>query len=396
MATSSIEGSFGLTLTSENLNFVDEDITILNEKQTVSYSSYIKDSDQKKDKGDRGQDYTRRGKGVKYGKDFTYFALFDGHGTDTCVDSIRNLVDEEMSIIMSAENPVIEMANYITKNNLIKIGDSSGSTMVVILLFNNFLECHHCGDSEAVIFIDDELKYRTLSHDSSNINERSRISTLNGPFGYKGNPMFMTGVHITIVSDEEIHDISKERILFPPIVKGDVVSAINPTQALGHHSKTKYTETKQIIEFNENSKVKFIIGSDGMWDMIINGNENEMKFLKDSDGLTILNKIYKRWKKKWNYKQSPLSIFKKNPKEPIPHPYSTNFSGIHLADMDDISITVVEIVYDSKSENNSKKRKRIEEKTDGVKSKKRSTKRKSKKRLSSKRKKPKRLSSKRK
>jgi len=299
----------------------------------------------------KGQDYVMNGEGSYKGHNFTFHVVFDGHGDDKCIQFIRKISKEDMSKMMETDNPVQTIAEYITNKGNVKTGEG-GSTMNMIRFYEDHIESFNCGDSEAIFFINDNEIYRTVKHDYKNIDERKRVSGKNGQFARdkdknilyrikdyelfndvsdtdKGlNAYFMTSHRTCVVDKTHIKGIYSERTMFIDPKTNSVKAYLTPTQALGHGSTTGYSNSKHTINFKTTDRVKVIIASDGLWDMVVEEYEldrnEDKKFLLKNNSMEILKKSDSRWRQVW-----------KNMKEGEQKPYTGD-------QIDDISVIVVE------------------------------------------------------
>jgi hypothetical protein len=82
---------------------------------------------------------------------------------------------------------------------------------------------------------------------------------------------------------------------------------IATTQAFGHGGITGYQPDKNIIHYQEEQKVRVVVGSDGFWDMIIKNPkyveqqkiEDETRDLINMNIEELSDKVLNRWKQKW-------------------------------------------------------------------------------------------------
>ena len=115
----------------------------------------------------------------------SYLAIFDGHGGNSCSnflrDNLHNYIIKnenfplniEKSLISSFENAENDFINNIG----IKENDKSGSCALVTLLIDNILYVANCGDSRAILSLNNGKKIKLLNniHRPNNFNEKERI-----------------------------------------------------------------------------------------------------------------------------------------------------------------------------------------------------------------------------
>lgn len=278
----------------------------------------------------KGQDHAVSGSGIdiKTKEPFTWHAIFDGHGTDSCIISIRNLTlgePDKMTEMMETEDPVLTLANYITTSGVVSKSESSGSTMNMVRVFENRVECFNCGDSQAIVFVDGIAVHKTVKHHAFNTAERKRVTEM----GCK----FAVSFSITVVDEENMHGAYSERVLFPVTPDVPIPLHLVPTQALGHNSKTGYVPSKHEIPIDGSSDVKIIIGSDGVWDMRIPNPDDSVNNLFKMSAEEISQQSKARWTQLW--KMTHLDE-KYQPTKLLPH-------KMKLRDFDDVSVLVVDI-----------------------------------------------------
>jgi serine/threonine protein phosphatase PrpC len=375
------------------------------------------------------QDHAVSGEGIDIltNEKFTFHAIFDGHGTDSCINFIRNLNIEDMSEIMATEDPVETLSNYITDSKTVPISrNSSGSTMCMVRVYNNRLESFNCGDSQAIIFINGKEEYRTAMHNYANIEERIRVAGKNYQYVFKVENNKFINLKTPILSDtiEDIRDITdnglgvkftvskgvtmvdkdniranySERATFGPTTNFPFYLSLSPTQALGHNSRTGYSKSKHVIYLKETDSVKIVIASDGVWDMRVPNSKDSGMDLVPLTSKEIAMQCRERWTQPWI--MTTLGTSAENPARVLPQ-------KMKLRDFDDVSVIVVESKpgkKDSEEGNGEGAGEGLgkepeegagEYKKDGTGTKRRSTKRRSTKRRSTKRRSTKRRSTKR-
>ena len=100
------------------------------------------------------------------------------------------------------------------------------------------------------------------------------------------------------------------------------------TQALGHNGLTGYNPLVYDFAFEEGSSYKVVLGSDGMFDMVMLDNENDVGMLNSKSSSEICDWTVSRWLQTW-YATLPSG------KET-----SFNYTPQHC---DDVSVATVEI-----------------------------------------------------
>ena len=115
----------------------------------------------------------------------SYLAIFDGHGGNSCSnflrDNLHNYIIKNENFPLNIEKSLIssfEKAENDFINNIgIKENDKSGSCALVTLLIDNILYVANCGDSRAIISLNNGKKIKLLNniHRPNNFNEKERI-----------------------------------------------------------------------------------------------------------------------------------------------------------------------------------------------------------------------------
>jgi serine/threonine protein phosphatase PrpC len=240
------------------------------------------------------QDHVCAGKGIDEdsGEIFDWVMLNDGHGTDSCIREIRGISNEKMSMYMGKSDPVAAIVGHIEDSNcvrpvsLFKKRESSGATAVILKCYSDRARCITIGDSQAVIFKDGALVHVTAEHNSANESERARVQEL----GYT----FTGSSSIKVVSETKITSSTTE---YMDMGDGTMLAT---TQALGHNCLTGYDPLVYDFAFDEGSSYKVVLASDGVFDMIMWNNENDINMLRSKSSSDICDWIVARWLQKWD------------------------------------------------------------------------------------------------
>jgi len=270
----------------------------------------------------KGQDETFVGKYIdENGEEFDWCMIADGHGSDFCIDILRNIDKQHLNDIISKPNPINVLSEYINaefKNK--RYNYTSGSTACLVKCHANYIEVINCGDSQAAIFKNNELVLITEEHNWKNKSEKERLQNL-----YK-NILFKPSIDIKIVGEHDLMGVYSEYIDYP-----DRRTYIACSQALGHNGITGCSPSTSTVYFNETDRIKVIIGSDGLWDMILKDNITEMTSLSNMKGNDILQLAVKRWLQPWN-------MFKED------NPTHITIASYKKEQCDDIGIIVMDIL----------------------------------------------------
>jgi serine/threonine protein phosphatase PrpC len=241
----------------------------------------------------KGQDYTISGEINKNGIYIKYAAVFDGHGSDTVINFIRNIPKEKMDEIISTDHPVKILFDYINNYNLCRYNESSGSTICLVKIYPTLIEIINAGDSQAVVYKNNNIEFITNPHNCTNINEISRISIQKKFLEFKDTN------NIKMVSNNVLYNIRSLYAVF------NDNTALAVTQALGHNGKTGIKPDIYTINYNNNDTLRILVGTDGFFDMIIKETNNDNIVLEDLyeiadlPGQVILNRTINRWLQEW-------------------------------------------------------------------------------------------------
>jgi serine/threonine protein phosphatase PrpC len=209
------------------------------------------------------QDYS----GHAHVQNTSYCFVFDGHGTNDCIDAIRLL---DMNQIALTESPPHAIQQLLQPTRT-----SSGATFVLARITENTLEVFHVGDAKAKIFINGRMVHETKDHTFLNPREIERtkdfvsIQNVKVPFP---------------VSDTEVKMVDSPMGYFNNGTK------LVPSQALGHNGITGLAPGHFIHTFDIFDHVRVVCGSDGFWDM-----------LPPTEGKAqaLAEEAVRRWKQKW-------------------------------------------------------------------------------------------------
>jgi len=237
----------------------------------------------------KGQDQTYVGEFVdeETGEEGKWAMITDGHGSNTCINFLRKITQEKLNEIISKSSPVETMAKYINDNARITKYESSGATMCLVKIYKDRILCINCGDSRVTVYKNNQHVFLSKEHNSFNINERRRIEA-----SYPGVKIDRT-TNIKIISENKMIGIVGEYIDFPSGTR------LMTSQALGHNGNTGYAPDYETIYYDENDSIKIIIGSDGLWEMVLKDNKEEITKIGKMKCKDLLDFAVKRWLQEW-------------------------------------------------------------------------------------------------
>jgi len=265
----------------------------------------------------KGQDFVAFGKE----KDYDWVVLLDGHGTNSFINLMRV---QNWREIMATEDPC-ETLLTIIKNKRYNYGANSGSTLLMMRAYADYIETVSIGDSKVIIYKNEEVVYKSTEHNTKNPLEierlKQRVESGCVEFDRCKNPIAL------VVS------ATKMVPCFPDYVRFENGTYIAPTQALGHNDITGYAPEKRRENYERGERVRCILASDGYSEMHLFESECEEEKEKDEKELLELKaeelaeKAEKRWRQAWDWHWD-----EKNPEVFIKTEYGSN--------MDDVGIVI--------------------------------------------------------
>ena len=237
----------------------------------------------------RAQDQTYSGIFIdeETGEKGKWAMVTDGHGSNTCINFLRSIKQETLNEIIGTSTPVEALAKYINDRANIRIFESSGATMCLVKIYKDRVVCINCGDSQVIVYKNNEPVFISKQHNAFNRDERKRLTT-----SFPGVKIEKTK-NIKIISENKIIGVEGEYIEFPSGIR------LMMSQALGHNGNTGYAPDYETISYNEGDSLKIIIATDGFWDMVIKDEEEEITNLLKMQCKDLLDFAVKRWLQEW-------------------------------------------------------------------------------------------------
>lgn len=202
-----------------------------------------------------------------------YIAVFDGHGSDSCIDYVRTLPINE---IMGTENPARTLWDLVESGGNFY---ESGTTFTMARITDNVIEIWNIGDSQTHVFLNGENVYKTDIHTFLNPAEVERTRSL---------------VHF-IHSSKAPFPVSETRVenIESPIGYFKMGESLVPSQSLGHNGMTEFAPSFRQIRFEPTDKVRIVCGSDGLFDMLVD--------VSTGTPLELAQEAKRRWLKEWEF-----------------------------------------------------------------------------------------------
>lgn len=276
------------------------------------------DLDTKINQLSKGQDFILTDKTIdsETGEVFNWAAVFDGHGSNDCIDFIRNIPPSTMNEFIATNKPIQLLYEYI--NNNLTCLNSSGSTMCLVKFYRERIECYNCGDSQVVVYRNGNINFISKEHNYLNKNEINRLAN---------DVTFIPSMNIKMTNKDTLVSVYSEYIEW-----NEDLTRLACTQCLGHNGITGCAPDKMIIPITANDNYKVIIGSDGLWDMTMMDNKREMTELYYMDAEDIMKQTTERWLQPWKM----IDLLRNDT--------TVHHCTYQPRQCDDISIVVVDII----------------------------------------------------
>ena len=250
----------------------------------------------------KNQDVVRTG---KKGEEYFWIVCCDGHGNNSFVDILKALDWQE---IMEHPNSYYYLQS---KLSTCRYTINSGSTLCMVKIFEDKIECISIGDSRVFIYKNEEMEYTNTPHLYSNEAEHRRLGS-------------STTVKISNVRYEMFPAITSEtsmkqkQLSYVTFLQKNTNNTNNSvvlamTQSIGHYNITGFApEFKTITYDSHMDHVRVIVGTDGFFDMCLventgtsaeeeAGRENDKKDLLQLTAEELADKAEKRWRQQWKY-----------------------------------------------------------------------------------------------
>ena len=253
----------------------------------MTLPSHAVDINSKLNQLSKKQDYIITDQAIdkETGELFNWSVVFDGHGSDDCIRFIRNIPMDIMTDFIVSDRPIENLAKYINDN--VKLHVSSGSTMCLIKIYQNRIVCINCGDSQAAVYKNGNIEFISKEHSFKNEKEKARLAD---------NVTYIPSSDIAIRDENTLISVYSEYIEWD----SDYYTKLACSQALGHNGITGCAPDTVVIPITPGDRFKVIVGSDGLWDMIIKSDEKDMVQLWGMDADAIMKQTTDRWLQTWN------------------------------------------------------------------------------------------------
>lgn len=268
----------------------------------------------------KGQDQTYIGEFIDLNTNekVDYAITIDGHGMDHCINKLRKT---DFVPFLQMEYPVEEIQKHLIKERVVPPYVSSGVVISIALVYPTRIVLLNCGDCQTVLFEDEKMIYVNEPHDLDREGELEKV---------KGHGTFFDTTHSNNIkvlgSDKIIPIVSK-------YVRYSTGNLLAPTRALGHNGIVLCEAERFEYSMEPGKKYRIVTGSDGVFDMIVMDDADDLSLLLTKTAEEIVEKLAERWQQVWNVMDTTDT---------------TKFSGSTIQftgnQCDDVSACVVDIV----------------------------------------------------
>jgi serine/threonine protein phosphatase PrpC len=231
------------------------------------------------------QDYTIKGhyKNKETDEEFDWIALFDGHGTNRIIDKIKNI---DLEKFIATDNPPLALQNFLTNENILSKYESSGSTMCVAKIYKEHIQCFTVGDSYLFVYQDGVKIYSNPLHKWHNESEINRLKKIDSGLNLTDSITF------EVIAENIMTSLNSKYLNFSNGLQ------IAPTQTIGHNNITGISPETFYISLIPNSDYRIVMASDGVFDVLMNDEDEILEFSKKSCD-EIVELAENRWKQSW-------------------------------------------------------------------------------------------------
>jgi serine/threonine protein phosphatase PrpC len=250
----------------------------------------------------KNQDIVRTG---KKSEEYFWIVCCDGHGNNTFVDILKALDWRE---IMEHPNSYYYMQSKLSR---CYYSINSGSTLCMVKIFEDKIECISIGDSRVFIYKNEEMAYTNTPHIYSNEAERLRLSS--------SETVKMSNVRYEMfpaISSET--SMKQKKLSYVTFLQKHTNNTNNSvtlamTQSIGHYNITGFAPEFKTVEYDSHmDKIRVIVGTDGFFDMCLvestgisaeeeAGRKKDKQYLLQLSAEELADKAEKRWRQQWKY-----------------------------------------------------------------------------------------------
>ena len=272
------------------------------EIQTETKSFLIKQSLDVRQLGKSRQDHAAQGTYTEEGITTRWLAVWDGHGDNHAIDYVRKAPLDE---IMKSKTPAETLHQAIIKDKTLAYTSrlKSGTTMIwakeTEFSDHREIEIGNVGDSQAVLFINNECVFISKRHDMSNPTELVRLFS-QGRLN-KAKPLIQKATTFETISDNTLIQIKGSYFIFEN--KNKYICELAGSQSLGHEDITGVYPETTYFSLNLTDSFSIVLCSDGITDVMpLEGLAMDSTldtFYCASGPNELLDEAERRWKQVW-------------------------------------------------------------------------------------------------
>lgn len=240
----------------------------------------------------------------------TWIIQCSGHGNDQYINWLRKEVDWKS--VAEHVNPVQHLqalykSSAIYRRSVDALESGASFAMARILETPEtrecLVECTSIGDSSILVFVNGGLMYMNRGHTAENPDEIERLSSMS----QKRQIHYRVQQTTTpkVLSSTEITTVPSFQTQFQCKVDGqwNIVS-LAQTQALGHLGVTGIKPEKHLEHCYKGDKIRVVVGSKGLMQMLSASMDNLGYFTAEELGLLATE----RWEQKWSFVHSKFRV----------------------------------------------------------------------------------------
>lgn len=264
-------------------------VQIETDVEVVSESSHMVSLSECVQGMDKFQDQTYLGAGIDEmtGEDFKYAMVTDGHGTNFCINVLREITVDQMYNLMGKADPVDALAKHVNTRIPTNYQFGTGATVCLVKIYADRIVCINSGDSQAYVFCDGALVLKTKEHTYQNESEVARLLGMNHYIRFADSTSF------DVIAENRLVQCDSKYAEWPDGQK------LACTQALGHGGRTGYAPDVEIIPIDPGRSYQVVIGSDGIWDVMIKDSAVDAERLWGLDATGVVKFANDRWLQEW-------------------------------------------------------------------------------------------------
>jgi len=266
------------------------------------------------------QDYTTRciSTDPESGAPVICAILCDGHGSDKVIDLVRHVAPQAAF----SQNPCNELQRIVCET-LVLGNEKSGCTALFTKVLNNELFVQSVGDSTVIILKDGVPIWQNASHKWSNPTERDRLKDINHGF-YAENTQ-----NIKLISSDTMCYTYSTYVK----LRNNPLIRLATTQAIGHDNIYGISPSEIKITLEPQCNYRVIGFSDGVGDMLVWENNEEMEAIYRMSAQEIADFAEARWHQDWHSMTIGIPASRS----------ATTFRYTEPDQMDDVSCFVMKI-----------------------------------------------------